>query len=83
MGNCCSGANSPFVRGGKIKKSDDDKTVLDFRKEFRGSIVDLEYFHSKEPVKRRSLIKPIRKDEKLELRKSESAKERNLVISLS
>ena len=46
MGNCCTATGSPFVRGGPIKKEDDDMTTLDFRKEFRGSMIDLEYFHS-------------------------------------
>lgn len=58
MGNCCTSKDGSHVRGGLIKR-DEEKTQADYRKEFRGSIIDLEYFYNEDPVHRRSLIKKI------------------------
>ena len=57
-------------------------TTLDYRKEFRGSVLDLEYFHSNQPVKRRSLIKNIKEVNKIKKTESE-VEDRNIIISLS
>jgi hypothetical protein len=51
---------------------------MEYRKEFRGSVIDLEYFYNVDPIHRRSFIKKI---EKVGI-KSESTDERNLIISL-
>lgn len=59
MGNCCTAQGSAFGRS-RPEKDDDQMTAEDYRKEFRGSVVDLEYFYNKDPVHRRSLIKKIR-----------------------
>ena len=81
MGNCCTSKDGLHVRGGPIKR-DEDKTQEDYRKEFRGSIIDLEYFYNEDPVHRRSLIKKM-KVSKLNPRKSESEVERNLIVSMA